>query len=350
MTARTFIAAAWKLPGVPVLLPLAVGVAVTPVVHRATIGLFTLALGPSSAMASVALLLVCVGAQISPRAIGPVGGRVAVILAGATLIPAAAVASYWWRFGPAGVGGVSVPAAAVAAVCTSTAIWLALAGRYGSPDDQWGGTVAAAINSGPLLPLLLLAAGRPGATPWAALADAVVPLALGFAVGLAGGDSARRACRACLPVLMVAFSFQLGARLDPAALVTQAPAGAALGVAVVVLSGAATAVGYRLLLHRPAAVGWASGAVTIGAPVVPAVIGAALPVWGRYVAAATAQVGVAVLVSSVAATLLCAAAARLARHRAVAHHGAAQSTSTAATAAEPALFDVPPASRLAGRR
>lgn len=306
---NTALAAAAKIPAVSVLAPLAAGAAFSTVAHRAAVGPFTVALGPAGALSTVALMLVCVGAQISPRTLGPVSSRVAVILAGATLVPAAAVAAYWRWCGPAGIAGVSVLAAAAAAVCTSTAVWLALAARYGSPADRWGGTVAAAINSGPVLPLLLLTAGHPGATPWLALADAVAPLAVGFAVGLCG-DTVRVACRGAIPALMVAFSFQLGARLNLAGLAAQAPAGATLGAAVAVLSGAAVAVGYRLLLHEPAAVGWASGAVTIGAPIVPVVVAQALPAWQPYVPAAVAQVGVAVLVSSVAATALCALAAR----------------------------------------
>jgi hypothetical protein len=60
-------------------------------------------------------------------------------------------------------------------------------------------------------------------------------------------------------------------------------------------------------------VGWAAGAIAVGAPISPTVVVASLPGWAAVADTATAQLGVAVLVSSVAASVCCAVAARLGR-------------------------------------
>lgn len=316
---------ALAVPGAAVLLALTAGAIAGTTLPGATadgntpgaFGPFTLALGPAGALTTVGLMLTCVGAQIAPRKLAPVGSRVVVVLAGATAVPAVAVFAYGWLFGPDGWHGISLLAAAVAAVCTSNAVWLPLARRYGTDTDAWGGTVAAAVNSGPVVPLILLAAWGHGQAPvpWPALADAVAPLLIGFLIGVAGQDGARTAMRAAIPYLMLAFSVQLGARLNLVTLLRQAPDGLLLGLAVAGLSGAAVALGWLLVLRRPAAVGWGAAAVTIGAPIVPGVVAVALPVWQPYAATAAAQVGVAVVVSSVVAVVASALTYRLSQQR-----------------------------------
>jgi 2-keto-3-deoxygluconate permease len=309
---------ALAVPGVAVLLPLLAGAAVGTWVGRGVIGPFTLALSPNAALTPVALMLVCVGAQISPRRIAPVAGRVGVVLAGATLIPTAVVLAYSGLAGPFGYGGVSVLAAASCALGISPALWVALAGKYGQPPDAWGGSIASAVNSGPMLPLLLLSldARRYGvAVPWMALLDALAPLLIGFLIGLVGRDTVRPVMRAAIPVLMAAFSFQLGARLHLPVLASQLPAGVVLGLAAAVLSGGLVAAGYVLLLREPAAVGWGAAATTIGAPIVPAVVAAAIPAWRPLADIAAAQVGVAVVVSSMVAVAAAVLADRYRRWR-----------------------------------
>jgi 2-keto-3-deoxygluconate permease len=294
------------IPGLAVLVPLVAGALVATLVpHAAGIGPFTAAvLSRPAALGEVAAMLCCVGAQITPAGLRPVAGRLALILATATVLPGVAALGYGAVFGPAGIGGVSLLAVAVAATCTSNAMWLALTARYGTPADQWAGTVAAAVNSGPAVPLALLSiAGHTGTgVPWSGLLDAIAPLAAGFAAGTAR-PAWRAPMRAAIPVLLVAFTFALGAQLDLRAAATALPAGTALGLTTALLAGALTATGY-LLLREPATVGWAAAARTVGAPIVPGIIATDLPGCAPYAATATAQVAIAVLISSLAAPAL----------------------------------------------
>lgn len=302
------------VPGAAVLIPLTAGIVVgTWVPGVVEFGSFTKALGSQGALSFVGLMLVAVGAQVTPSSVPPVAARIVVILAGATVVTGVGALAYGALFGAGGVDGVSLLAVAAAGLCTSNALWLALARRFGSADDVWGGTVAAAINSGPVVPLLALAvwshSQRLVSMPWTAMADALVPLLAGFVAGVLV-PACRAMLRPIIPVLMVVFSFDLGLRLNVRTMNHQLVAGLGLGVAVAVLSGALVGAGWTLVLHQPAAVGWAAGGITIGAPLVPGIVADASPSWAPYAGAATAQVGLAVIASTLVTPLLAAAAAQ----------------------------------------
>lgn len=310
------LAAVARIPGAPMLLPLVAGMSLVTVGADPTrLGPFTGGLG-DDAVGFVSVLLVCVGAQITPRSVRPVAGRLGVVLAGATVVPAALIVAYAALFGAPGFGGLSVAAVAAAGLCTSNALWLALARRFGSPEDAWGGSVASIINSAPAVPLALLMLLRhdSGTLPWRGLLDAVLPLAVGIAAGMIVP-----ACRATLvraiPVLLVIVSFSLGLRLDMHPAVHELPAGLALGLVTALVSGGLVAAGWRLVLRRPPTVGWAAAGTAVTIPLMPGIFAAADPAWTPYVPQATAQLGIALVVSTFAAPALTAASARWHRTR-----------------------------------
>lgn len=307
-----------RLPGMAVLLPMAIGATIATVApNRVAFGPFTTALTSGAAMPAIALLLVAVGAQISLRSALPVSGRIGVVLLGNTLVPGLLVFGYAWVYGPGGVDGIPLLTVVAAALCTSNGLWLTLARRYGTADDAYGGTIAAAINSGPLVPLLLLTGynGGQSPVPWSALLDSVAPLLIGFAAGMLW-PPVRATLRGIIPVMIVVFSFSLGLRLPLTTLAHQLIPGSAVGLACSVLSGMLVAIGWVVLLKGSATVGWAASAITVGAGVVPAMIGSADPTWQPYVAVATAQVSVAVLISTAVTPILVAIAAHWPRRRA----------------------------------
>jgi 2-keto-3-deoxygluconate permease len=292
------------LPGVVVLAPLTAGALCALERRHLMIGPFTTALGPGGTMHAVALMLVAVGAQIRPGALPRVGARTGVVLAGATVIPAAGALLYGLVAGPAGVGGVSLLAVVAAGVCTSNTLWLALASRYGTAEDVGGGMIASALNTGPALALGVLAVWGAGhGVPVLALVDALAPLGLGFGLGLAWPG-----CRAplgrALPVLLASVAFCLGWDLDLRTIAHQFAGGIGLGAGAARVSGGLVAAGWAWVLRRPATVGWAAGGIAVGAVLVPGVVATAEPAWSPYAAAATAQVGLAVLVSGVLAPVL----------------------------------------------
>ncbi|GAA4215290.1 2-keto-3-deoxygluconate permease [Actinocatenispora rupis] len=308
-----------RLPGAPVLLPLAAGAVVgTWRPAGGGMGPFTGAV-TGGAYAYITILLICVGAQITPASLRPVAGRVGIILTGATVVTGAAVLAYGVAAGPDGIAHVSPLAVAAVAVSTSPAMWLAIARRHGTAPDGWAGSVASTLNSAPVVPILLLLAisHHTGTVAWRSVLDATLPLAIGAAAGhLAPG--CRTMLRAPIPVLVVLVAFSLGCRLDLHFIARQTPTGLVLGVVAGLVSGGLVVTGWRLFLHQPGTVGWAATACTITAPLLPAIAATTDPTWTPYVPAATAQAGVALIVTTLAAPALTAFSAR--HHARRQHH------------------------------
>jgi 2-keto-3-deoxygluconate permease len=304
-----------RIPAAAVLIPLTIG-AIVGTCAPGALGPITSAAGAHGALPYVAAMLFCVGGQIQPRALPRVGARVGVVLIGATVVTGMLVVAYGVAAGPAGVGGVSVLAVAASGLSVSNALWLALAGRYGSGEDVAGGMAAAAVNAGPAMPLLLLGIYAAGGAqlPVHAIADALAPLGGGFLVGLLWPGVRPYLARAT-PLMLVAMSYALGCEINVGTLAGALVDGAVLGLVVAVVSGALVAAGWVMVLRQPPAVGWAAGGVAVGSVIVPGIVAApsALPAWAPYAVAATAQVAVAVITSNLVAAALTAASAR--RHR-----------------------------------
>lgn len=309
------IALAAKLPAASMLIPMLVGAAVTtwcPWLEH--LGPFGDALSGDST-AYIAVLMIAVGAQIQPAQLRPVGRRVGIVLVTATLLPGIGVAAYGMIFGPAGVAGVSALAAA-ATLCTSNGLWITLGHRFAGADDAYAGAVVSILNSGPLFPLLLLMLWGTGkaTVPWASLADAVLPLLGGFAAAMLY-PAFRTWSQRLIAGMIVALSFSLGCRINLTELAggPMLTAGAVLGLASGLLVGTLTAIAWVRLLRQPSTAGWIAAALTVGAGVVPDMVAHAEPRWRPYAAAATTQITVAVVVSTLLATALTALAAW--RHR-----------------------------------
>lgn len=297
-----------QLPGAAVILPLAAGILSISLAPSALrLGPFTRGLTGDGATCMIGLLLVCVGAQISPGAARAVGARIVLMLVATTCVTGAAVVGFT-RLAPHGMFGITTQALVVAATCTSPALWLAVASRYGRTSDRWAGMVAATINSCPAVPMLVLAVSSGGAESLSArgVADAVVPLLIGVILGRIPGAAASTG--RAISLLLVAVSFGLGCQIRLAGLAGAWLPGAALGLGAALAKGGLVAGGWRLVLREPGIVGWAAGACTVAAPLVPQLAAATSPAWVAQVGHSRSELAVAVIVSTLTAPLLVALA------------------------------------------
>ncbi|GIG57109.1 hypothetical protein Lfu02_14810 [Longispora fulva] len=299
-----------RIPGLIILVPLLAGAVLSAACDRHALGPITSAL-TQAATPCIAVLLIAVGAQISVRELAGLTGRSALVLAGTTILPAAMILAYGWTFGDSGIAGVPLLTLLAVGLSNSYAMWAAIARKYGGPDDVAAGCLAAALSSGPLIPLLVIAAwrGSAGAVSWRLLLDSVLPLLVGLVAGNVA-PAIRAPLRGLLAPLLPVLSFGLGWSIPLSALVRQAPAGIVLAVAFGAISGGIVALSWGKLLHRPSAIGWAAGACAANSGALPQLVASADPRWAALVPVAAAQASVAVLASSVFATIAATLAAR----------------------------------------
>ncbi|MEV6527672.1 2-keto-3-deoxygluconate permease [Longispora sp. NPDC051575] len=300
------------LPGAPILVPLLIGASLGTVTGGTdSLGPVTRALLSGFSLPCIAVLMFAVGAQVSVRSLAPVAGRTVLILAGTSLVPGALILVYAWMAGPEGIGGVPLLTLLAVGLSSSYGLWAALASRYGTTRDLAAGCMAAVISSGPVLPLILVMAWRGGsaAVPWRLLIDAVAPVVAGIALGHLL-PAARQPLKGVIAPLLPLLALSLGWAIPLRALLTQAPAGIALAVAGGLLSGGLVALAFRLVLRRPAGLGWAAGAAAANSAAMPLLLAEGDATWRPYVVVASAQAAVAVLAGTILATAVTALTAR----------------------------------------
>jgi hypothetical protein len=209
-----------------------------------SMGTFTSALTSQLAIPIVAVMLVVVGFLITPATIRPVAARTAVVLAGTTVLPGLGVYVYGELVGLDSVVGISLVSVAMS---SSNVVWLELMRGRGTAIDIAGGTAACAVNTGPLLPLLLVAAwgyAHHIVVPWRSALDALGPLAAGATAGtvldalaVAGlvrparlAQARQTARQTIIPFLTVVFTAGLGYRISLSAAGHQLLLGAVVGI------------------------------------------------------------------------------------------------------------------------
>lgn len=292
-----------RVPGGMMLIPLLIGSLVrTFAPGFLELGSFTSALFRDSALPLIALLIFATGAQINLRQSGRVLAKTGVVILMKSIVPGLLIVAFGYAFGLDGLWGVSVVAAMVTFVNSNGGLWLALASQYGDEEDR-GAYIASALNDGPFFTLVFLGLSGLGAIPFTYVVAAVLPFILGFVLGNLDAkfaDMLKPASAITVPF----FAFALGAGIDLRSLALGGVTGIWLGLAVSVITGALTYLGYRLLLGERSAVGFAAGTTAGNSVATPAIVAQADVAFEPYVAVATAQIAAAVLVTAIVTPLL----------------------------------------------
>jgi 2-keto-3-deoxygluconate permease len=296
-----------RLPGGLVLVPLAVGCALANLAPGAPafFGSFTGALF-TGATPILAVFYVCLGATISLRSTPYLlrkGGVLFAIKLGCGLLAAVALGRFLGEKPVEGgwFAGLSTLAVVAAINDTNGGLYLALIGQYGQPREV-GAYSVMSIESGPFLTMLTLGAAGLSAFPWPALVGAILPLAVGMALGHLDPDLREFLGRA-VPALIPFFAFALGAGIDLAGVWRSGLLGLALGLAVVAISGPLLWLGDRLTGGNGTA-GLAAASTAGNAAAVPALVAAQNPAYAEAAKSATVLVSASVMVTAVAVPLL----------------------------------------------
>ena len=296
-----------RLSGIPagmILLPLLLGSLVNTFAPNVlSIGSYTTALFSSAGAAPLmALQLFCIGAQVRLKSVGMVIRRGGVLLA-ARAAAGLFVALLFRLLAQDGIiAGISALAAVAAVSNTNGSIFIATMSLF-KREDYAAAAPVLALSNGPLLTLLILGASGVSTFSFLPLLALVLPMLLGILLGNASqkaADFLAPGVSLTLPFI----SFALGAGIDLRQLWLGGISGLLLAVLALAIGGGIAWVFDRLLNRENGAAGIAASATGANAIAVPAAIALANPVWRDAAGAATAQIGVAVIVGAILVPLL----------------------------------------------
>jgi 2-keto-3-deoxygluconate permease len=291
-----------RLPGGMMIVPLLLGCAIANLAPGAPkfFGSFTGALF-TGALPILAVFYVCMGATISFENTPYVLKKGGVLLGAKIIcgIVAGLVLGRCLGEKPVESGffaGISTLAVVAAINDTNGGLYMALMAQYGKPRDV-GAYAVMSIESGPFLTMLTLGAAGLSAFPWQALLGAVLPLAVGMALGNLDRDLREFFGRA-VPVLIPFFAFALGAGIDIRHVWESGLLGIALGLGVVACSGVVLFFADRLIGGTGVA-GLAAAATAGNAAAVPMLVAAANPAYNEAAKQATVLVSASVVVTAI---------------------------------------------------
>ena len=197
--------------------------------------------------------------------------------------------------------GLSVLAVVAAINDTNGGLYMALTAQYGRPEDAGAASVMS-LESGPFLTMVTLGIAGLSAFPWQTLVGAILPLAVGIALGNLDSDL-RAFLGGAAPVLIPFFAFALGATLDLHRVWQAGLLGVLLGLTVVAVSGAVLLTADKLTGGTGTA-GLAAASTAGNAAAVPALVAAANPAYAEAAGPATVLVAASVIVTAITVPLI----------------------------------------------
>ncbi|MDR1831399.1 MAG: 2-keto-3-deoxygluconate permease [Fusobacteriaceae bacterium] len=292
-----------KVPGGLMVVPLILGCLVNTVAPNALmIGSFTTELFKKGALALIAVLLLCSGAQITVKTAGLALWKGVVLNASKVLlgvIPALVVGKL---YGQHATWLGLTPLAMVSAMSNSNGgLFAALAAKYGDDSDV-GAVAVLSSNDGPFFEMAFMAGAGLANIPWLTLFAVVVPIIVGMILGNLD-DKFREFLKPGVMLSIPLFAFPLGAGLSLKQLASAGPPGILLGLLTVAVTGIGSFFVFKALVpkkyRRNGAVGAAVGTTAGNAAGTPAAFAAVDPSFAPYAAVATAQVGASIIISAI---------------------------------------------------
>jgi 2-keto-3-deoxygluconate permease len=294
-----------RIPGGMVIVPLTAGALIATFAPGTGtfFGSFTGALF-TGALPILAVFYVCMGATIPFETLPQVAGKGGVLLAAKVGMGVVAALILGRVLGTALVqtgllAGLSTLAVVVAINDTNGGLYMALMGRYGTPQDT-GAYSVMSLESGPFITMMTL--GGLLAFPWQTLLGAILPLAIGILLGNLDREM-REFLGKAAPALIPFFAFAIGASLNLANVWRAGLLGLALGVVVLGISCAVMFLADRISGGKGVA-GLAAAATAGNAAAVPALVAAANPAYAAAAPSATVLVAASVVVTMLAVPMI----------------------------------------------
>jgi 2-keto-3-deoxygluconate permease len=291
-----------RLPGGMMMVPLVTGAILTTISpHIAEFfGSFTGALF-TGAIPILAVFFVCMGSTISAQSLPQVARRGGALMATKILlgIGAGFLLGHLIGVEPIHAGwfaGISTLAVVAAINDTNGGLYIALMNQFGNPQDAASYSVMS-LESGPFFTMVTLGVAGLSSFPWQTLLGAILPLLFGMLLGNLDPEL-RTFLSGAVPVLIPFFAFSLGASLNLRLVWAAGLLGLALGVTILLISGAALLAVDRFIGGTGTA-GLAAAATAGNAAAVPVLVAAANQKYAAAAGPATVLVAASIVVTSI---------------------------------------------------
>ena len=290
-----------RVPGGLMVVPLFIGMVINtffPTLLQ--IGGFTQALSGVGYPTVLGMYLFTVGTKMTvraaPRMLARGFGLLAAKVGTATLF-ALVVAHVF----DGNILGLSTLAVMVAMSDTNGGMFLALTGVMGKKEDS-GTYVVQSIETGPFLTMLIFVGTGLAVIPWLTMVSVIAPIFVGAILGNLDEDL-KQFFGTHEPIIVPFMAFTLGQTINLKSVVTAGLPGVALGVTVLVVTGAVCIVVDRLLGGSGIA-GAAASSTAGNSAAVPQAVALADTSFAPVAAAATVQVTASVIVTAILTPLL----------------------------------------------
>ena len=289
-----------RIPGGMVIVPLALGALIATFAPGTAqfFGSFTGALF-TGALPILAVFYVCMGATIPFETLPQVAGKGGVLLAAKVAMGVAAALVLGHFLGTAPVTDAACSPGFprwrwwCAINDTNGGLYMALMGRYGTPQDM-GAYSVMSLESGPFITMMTL--GGLLAFPWQTLLGAILPLLAGIALGNLDREM-RDFLGKAAPALIPFFAFAIGSSLNLSQVWQAGLLGIALGVRACWWCPACVMFAADRISGGKGVAGLAAAATAGNAAAVPALVAAANPAYAAAAPSATVLVAASVVVT-----------------------------------------------------
>lgn len=290
-----------RVPGGLMVVPLFIGIIInTFFPHLLQIGGFTQALSGAGYPTILGMYLFVVGNKMTMRAAPRMLKRGFGILFAKVGLAALIAITVGKVFG-GNLWGYSTLALMAAMNDTNGGMFLALTSVMGDKDDA-GTYVPQSIETGPFVTMLVLVGAGLAHIPWLTMVSVIAPIAAGAILGNLDEDL-RKFFSSQEPLIVPFMGFTLGQNINLESVIHSGLPGVALGLFVLVTTGA-VCITADILLGGSGIAGAAASSTAGNAAAVPKAVALADPSYAAVAPAATVQVAASVIVTAILTPIL----------------------------------------------
>jgi 2-keto-3-deoxygluconate permease len=290
-----------RVPGGLMVVPLFIGIIINTFFPKLLmIGGFTQALSSAGYPTILGMYLFIVGNKMTVRAAPRMLKRGFGIMFAKVGFAALVAITVGKLFG-GNIWGYSTLALMAAMNDTNGGMFLALTSVMGDKDDA-GTYVPQSIETGPFVTMLVLVGAGLAHIPWLTMVSVIAPIAAGAILGNLDADL-RKFFTSHEPVIVPFMGFTLGQNINLHSVISSGLPGIALGLFVIVATGA-VCITADILLGGSGIAGAAASSTAGNAAAVPKAVAMADPSYAAIAPIATVQVAASIIVTAILTPIL----------------------------------------------